>query len=261
MIEQARAWRDRGYVPFPMVYRSKKPRFPWGQWLGSKELPADAVMEAWFRGVWNMGVVLRGSDVVVDFDDMSKYREWRERWSVKALTTFTARGAHVWLRCEADLHGMSVDGADLLRNHLVVVPPSVHPSGVLYELHEGPVPVVDTVPGAVMTGEKRERLVRRSITEATGEDSAIGAIKKLVPIEVYLNRVTKVWLRSDGNGKAICPLHNDHDPSLLIDGRTNRCKCMAGCTDGWIDIIDMRMRLDGIGIDAAIWRFATELGF
>ena len=64
-------------------------------------------------------------------------------------------------------------------------------------------------------------------------------IKENVDITKIINRYTKVK-----NNKAICPLHDDDDPSLQIYPDTNSWHCF-GCKEGG-DVIEFIRLAEGI---------------
>ena len=75
----------------------------------------------------------------------------------------------------------------------------------------------------------------------------------------YASRVRNP-LKSDARGhwKALCPFHDDHDPSLSIERSTGLFKCF-GC-DAKGSVFDFEMRLRGVDFPTALGSLAKEAG-
>lgn len=63
-------------------------------------------------------------------------------------------------------------------------------------------------------------------------------------------------LKFDRKGKAVCPWHNDHKPSLSFKGQ--KCKCFA-CNSGG-DAVDLTAQIFGITIMDAAKRLQKDFG-
>ena len=63
-------------------------------------------------------------------------------------------------------------------------------------------------------------------------------------------------LKFNKKGKAVCPWHNDHSPSLSFKG--NRCKCFA-CNNGG-DAVDLTAQILGIPLMEAAKRIQADFG-
>ena len=105
-----------------------------------------------------VGLVSKGLRVR-DFDDKDSYMVWSEQHSdlsVSLPTVRTHRGFHVYFR--ADLPDKVIpfeDGELRAGNGIVVLPPSLHPSGSRYEWVNPPldeIPFIADVPGAGLFG-------------------------------------------------------------------------------------------------------------
>lgn len=140
--EWRRFYESLGLVTIPLRSREKRPlRKGWssgclGQW---EKAPADA----------NVGIltgVISGNLVVLDFDTEDGPFEvlgLRPReLAARTLVVKTARGWHVYARSSDTATTSPRPGLDVRGDGaLVVAPPSVHPSGVVYEL-VGPARVI-----------------------------------------------------------------------------------------------------------------------
>ena len=62
-------------------------------------------------------------------------------------------------------------------------------------------------------------------------------------------------LEVDKHGMAICPFHEDHHPSLMLD---QRYYCFGCCATG--DVIDFTARLFGISQKSAVLKLARDFG-
>lgn len=59
--------------------------------------------------------------------------------------------------------------------------------------------------------------------------------------------------------KVCCPLHDDHEPSAVVD-TDGRFHCFAGCTrDKWYDAIDLYAGLHGLTLSETLGKLAREL--
>jgi DNA primase len=64
--------------------------------------------------------------------------------------------------------------------------------------------------------------------------------------------VGRVWM-------AVCPFHDDHQPSLLLDPRDGHFHCFSGRCGAHGDVIDLVRRLEGVGFLEAVARLAGTL--
>ena len=62
-----------------------------------------------------------------------------------------------------------------------------------------------------------------------------------------LRPVGGVWM-------AVCPFHDDHQPSLLLDPEDDHFHCFSGRCDAHGDVIDLVRRLEGVGFLEAVAR-------
>jgi DNA primase len=58
-----------------------------------------------------------------------------------------------------------------------------------------------------------------------------------------------------------CPLHDDHNPSMIVYGNDGKCRCLAGCEGGkQLDTVDLYAAMNGIPPRQAIRELADRLG-
>lgn len=154
MLDAALACVRRNWAVFPLVERDKIPAVQGG--FKSATSDEDQVRQAWaHRPSLNVGIATGGASrglVVIDLDvdpakgedGVATLRDW-EREHGSLPETVTARtgsgGMHLYYACNTPV-GCSVDnvkGVDVRGDGgYVVAPPSVHPSGGVYEWISGP---------------------------------------------------------------------------------------------------------------------------
>ncbi len=142
--------------------------------------------EAWFRklrgDLRGVGVILgnvSGGLVVRDFDAPESYSAWAAAHPDLASqlpTAQTGRGFHVYFRCPGTRSRAFLDGELRAEKLYVVAPPSIHPSGSVYQwlipLPDGDLPIIDPDAAGMIgpsKGEKpaTERTERTETTERT----------------------------------------------------------------------------------------------
>ena len=139
VYEAASHLSDIGCSVIPVNGKSPASGCRWGKYI--KSLPSKRQIGKWFgedRGL-GLGVVLGDvsqSLCVRDFDEQSSYDSWRASYPSLAMelpTVITARGAHVYYRSESCKPRCNLGDGEIRGNgNYVVVPPSAHPSGVIY---------------------------------------------------------------------------------------------------------------------------------
>jgi hypothetical protein len=129
-------YRDRGWSPIPLRIRSKEPKLPKGHPFLSRSATDDEFEAFDFRH--NVGIVtgkVSGFIVLDDDDDGATLAQ--HDWHVPPTPTAkTARGHQYYFRCpDEGFPTFDVTGKLEVRGDgaYVAAPPSVHPSGVVYE--------------------------------------------------------------------------------------------------------------------------------
>lgn len=249
----AESWLDSGIAVIPVAYRDKRPALPsWREF--QKRLPTAAEIRQWFVSrLTNMALVTgwRGL-VVLDFDQRAMYELWRD-WTRDSVpdarfsyTVQTARGVHVYLFVDEPVQTLRAGVIDVKAGGgYVLAPPSIHPSGQPYRLlSDGPILRVDRLacvlppallavaqpaPAPIVWADSLPADPWDAATRPTrlaGGDGAIEAIKARHTLtELFPDarpRGGRLWAR--------CPLHDDRNPSVSIDG--DHARCWAGCLSG-----------------------------
>jgi hypothetical protein len=252
----ALTYRQRGWsvVPVHTAARSrcscgradcpsagKHPRVPWAEF--QRAAPPVPLVEGWWRR-WpasNVGVVTGGVSgvVVLDVDPRNggdaSLAEMERRFGALPCTPEVRTGGggrHLWFRApeqavpsRAVLPGLDVKG----EGGVVIVPPSVHPSGARYAWVPGRDP--ETVP----LGAAPAWFVD---APASGPDARPGGDTVGAVVRTPVERATfaALWAHAGvviapGDHQYLCPFHPDHHPSLHVDADGCRWYCF-GCRRG-----------------------------
>ncbi|QDT10199.1 bifunctional DNA primase/polymerase [Planctomycetes bacterium K23_9] len=141
-IQHAKRYADFGWSVFPCQAATKKPAVrSWKPFQTTR--PSTSQLERWFNNSERNVAVVCGSvsnDLVVrDFDSVARYELWQSNHQSLAKTIPTVRtagGYHCYCRMtpcpRVRINGV---GAGELRGNggFVIGPPSVHPTGAVYE--------------------------------------------------------------------------------------------------------------------------------
>jgi len=139
----AAAYAQKGWWVLPLKPQSKEPC----KFLRHGYLDASgdlATVTRWFKDPdLNIGLAIVQSNLVVlDFDKRNAVskQEWQNyfQWCMK-LNTHTVKtddGYHFYFRADKDLafKGKLIPGIDIKHKGYVVLPPSIHPNGSVYEV-------------------------------------------------------------------------------------------------------------------------------
>lgn len=139
----AAAYAEKGWWVLPLKPQSKEPC----KFLRHGYLDASgdlATVTRWFKDPdLNIGLAIVQSNLVVlDFDKRNAVskQEWQNyfQWCMK-LNTHTVKtddGYHFYFRADKDLSfkGKLIAGIDIKHKGYVVLPPSIHPNGSVYEV-------------------------------------------------------------------------------------------------------------------------------
>ncbi len=135
-LDAALKYRDAGLHPIPCEVGGKRPLVSWKDWQTAQ--PSEEQIRHWWTQ-WplaNIGLVLGRGLFAVDIDSFEG-REALERAGVilpaDAPTVTTGKGAHVYLRGDTGDRVGLVPGVDIRGVGYVVAPPSIHPSGRVYQ--------------------------------------------------------------------------------------------------------------------------------
>jgi hypothetical protein len=142
MLDEALDYLAEGLSVIPIHPENKRPYVKWEAY--QKKLPTEGNLRKWWTN-WpnaNIGVVTGAvSGIwVVDIDDPAAASQWLKAQGIPlpdTPTVETAKGSHLWFRHPGHEVGNSakkVPGIDIRGDGgYVIVPPSIHPSGIRYE--------------------------------------------------------------------------------------------------------------------------------
>lgn len=134
---------SKQWFVLPLEKKSKRPaRFLHRGYLGASN--NKDVVERWFEDTkLNIGInLVRSNLVVLDFDErnildkqdfISIFQQCKES---DTYTVKTADGYHFYFTCNTNdqFKGKIIDGIDIKHKGYVAAPPSIHPSGIKYEV-------------------------------------------------------------------------------------------------------------------------------
>ena len=282
-LEAAQSWIGAGFSVIPIGYRSKRPAFDalkltrstaadghlsWEQYKSHAASPQE--LQLWFGGPRrNIGVVTGWNGLVVlDFDQRDAYDAWLGwthaaggRAASIAAGTYrvrSARGVHVYLMCDEPVESYQVGNIDVKASWgYVLAPPSVHPSGHEYQGCGGQImrcsrlaevfPFERVPANALPAGQSLTDDPWEAATHAV-ECGGVGAVdraKAALRIEDLLHLDPR-----HRRQKVLCPLHGDHDPSMMVDLDKQTFKCW-GC-GAFGDVLDLVAGMQQITIREAI---------
>ena len=275
-LEEALCWYEYGQVPIPLLERSKTPIFRWGKWVNAD--PGEQLVRFWFRKPrYNIAIILGGKTnlCVIDFDNIDLYNTWLSTCSVQndiwkyiseeGYRIKTSRGYHVYFRTDTPIETAKKleFGADIRsHNHYVAVPPSVHPSGIVYSSSgiRDKIPTIslsdieqvfpsykseavkqlhaERKPDTIWDKEQKEALRDTkcgisilALRESISMVDFIGSMRNLI------HRGRYWWSR------CVDPYHPDRHPSFCVDSKTNLASCQSSscelCNPKGFDIIDL----------------------
>lgn len=274
LLDHALTWLAAGFVPLPLKERSKRPSLSWRPL--QRQAPPARLVKAWFQEhQGNMGLLCGPTSsflTVLDFDKALAYHRWASAFPFLAVsyTVKTARGYHVYFK-GADWGDarLRMDGGEVKVSGYVVAPPSVHPDGTPYSAIDSAASILhlnDPLSAGLCVRQPRPTPpLGNGQRQESGGYGIIEAIKKALPIEVYLSRITRLE-RSSPDGTwmmACCPLHNDRHPSMWINTRWGGCRCHKATCRGHervLDVIGLHAARCNRSNEWAIWDLAAELG-
>jgi len=221
----------------------KHPRIRWQRF--ERERPSEDQVAAWWRR-WpdaNVGVVTGAVsgvlvlDVDPRHDGTASLALLESRWGPIAPTVADdtgSGGVHLWFHTADTLpSGPIAPGCDVKGDGgLVVIPPSLHASGVRYRWRPGCAPDERTLadPPSWLVG------LARDTGHATTAAGAPGGREHPVRTEEERRTFSDEWAQAGvvlhpGDHNYLCPFHDDHHPSLHVDAEGCRWFCF-GCGRG-----------------------------
>ena len=120
----------------------------------TERLPTEKEATRWFSsGKYGIAMVcggVSGNLLIFDFDQVKAAKKWAAKYRSLvggAPIVKPSRGWHLWIRTDQPVHCRRGDGYDLKgERSYVLSPPSIHPSGIKYELVKGDlakIPVIE----------------------------------------------------------------------------------------------------------------------
>lgn len=162
--QEAETFLSWGWSVFPV--RHKKPAVGWKRLQTQRGTLGELFDRTDFDGIGCVTGPVSGGLCVRDFDEVAAYNQWAEkhpRLARELPTVRTSRGYHVYFRTERPVYAKFEDG-ELIGDslHYVVLPPSAHPSGAVYEWVVEPrglsdFPTLDPVSAGFLPPERKKR--------------------------------------------------------------------------------------------------------
>jgi hypothetical protein len=268
-LDVALEWAARGLTPIPCWPKTKIPIHEWGSWRG--QTPDRATLKRWFNSPHvNVAVLTGHSILVIDFDVRDAYDLWRARFpDVVTRTHQTARGVHVWFRVDVPIATHHRLGCDIkAEGGYVLVPPSLHPSGVHYvtlcdaPIAQLPEALIDTV--LPLRPILPERQCGERKYSGTGP-GLVQAVKETFDIVDLLATVTSPRQRNGPWYIMRCPMagHTDRKPSFWANRDQGLAQCFnLECRERnggkAFDVIGLFARLNNIDNSEATYRLAHQ---
>lgn len=285
ILQRALEFLKLGISVIPLRHRSKEPMLKtWKPYQPHTEyslLPTENDLIRWFGSGWqNYGVVAGWNNLAfLDFDDFDTFKLWKDYIELLKIpmpfTVLSARGAHVYISLPTDGFNEKRQGLEVNRHGYVVGPGSTHPNGTQYvglgPLRIMPVESLETILPedlfphvAPVTCFNGAAAVITPNTEykfdpfASAGMDLITKVKHAVRIESFFVDIKRTSV--DGRWyAALCPFHDDHNPSMWIDVRQQLCGCQV-CGMKPMDAINLYSRMKNIPESAAITMMAQEVG-
>lgn len=279
ILQRALEFLKLGISVIPLRHRSKEPMLP--TWQPYQTTPnTEYELLRWFGSGWNnYGVVTGWNNLtVIDFDDFYTFGLWKSYMELMKLpmpyTVLSARGAHVYVSTTGGSN-QKRRGVDVKFHGYVVGPGSTHPNGAQYvslgKLHIAPMDSLDVILPeelfphvAPVTCFNGAAAVISPNTEyqldpfASAGMDLISKVKAMVRIESFFVDMRKTSI--DGRWyAALCPFHDDHNPSMWIDTWNQICNC-AVCLFKPMDVINLYARQHNMSESIAVVEMAREIG-
>ena len=231
LLKTALQYHEHGWCIIPIPQGKKAARIRWKQYQAKR--PTGEQVRRWFAGNnRNIAVVLGGvsGDLACrDFDTMAEYERWANSYPELARvlpTVRTAKGLHVYFK--GDVQGIKRTSNGELRGAggYCLLPPSLHPSGVIYEwlnlpLNGNLLEIDPQIAGFLPSvtehteyTEKTEHTEQSEQSEAIGEGAVEKAIVETLPRE-FGTRNRKVFELA--RVLKTLPQFADADPRQLRD--------------------------------------------
>ena len=291
ILDNVLKFHEMGIACIPLLPRDKKPCVSWEVYKTT--LPTQAQIKHWFAfdQMGNYGVVAGWHNLAfLDFDEIDSYLNWWD-WTQTHVTpgnldkiksmmqVATGRGVHVYFRIKntlglknitlpAEMYGKT----EVKIAGYVVGAGSTHPSGAVYTIMDNlfSFPEVENLSDIILlpkpTPPARKQLIKNPVPSGDttinawysannpGIDASGNDLIKNIRARIKIQDI--IQARPSGNGfyMAICPLHDDHNPSMWIDARPGRdiCNCNSCRIEKNMDVINLYARMKGVTEKQAI---------
>lgn len=279
-ILEATKYLDQGIATIPIKPHSKVAAIPWKKYQIS--LPTREDIIRWFNGNCNMAVICNSSNglVVLDFDDLEVYKEWRLRHrEINTYQVRTRRGYHLYFKVKNPVKTKikATEGVDIKANGYVLVPPSVVRHYEYKVMNNSKIMQVRELDEIIKYAETigtpiGEGVSPRGAIHPIGVPSlkchlyrgVAADIKSHLSVLDLANQYTD--MKQSGYDAYIgrCPhyTHPDKNPSFrVVNDRANCFKPSCTLHDGRaMDVIELYARLHDLNNRDAISALAKELG-
>lgn len=244
----------------------------------------------WYSTKNNICLVADNGLTVIDFDSLSAYTEWLNRYQIDTYTISTKRGKHCyfWIDQPVNIDHLTLpEKVEVKCNgKVIMIPPSIV-KGFAYQVeNEKPIMRVDRIEDVMEVtpsnpSKEKNTLVTATVTttvttsasfsfsQATRQStnlSPIASIKQNYPITKLF---PDYYLSSNDGRMAIahCPTkahkNGDNHPSLSLDLTSNRAQCFKpDCPlhgKHGNDVIDCFAILNGLTLRQAIATLMSEI--
>ena len=276
-LVSAHTWLALGADLIPKQPRSKDNIAGFGP--RQRRIKTAPEVELWFgERRANLAIVLDHGFVAADFDDAGAYWTWAAGpgANVETYTELTARGAHVVWRGDA-LPAGNAPGVEFKNAGVLMVAPSVHPSGAVYRIlcslpparltfkqAQTLFPFLSSTPKpAAVQDISTEILRRRPAAALSSRPTMIEIIKSKVSVIDELNAAgVKAWKSGGSAVVASCPWHGeDKHPSLwaMPERGLFGCNVPSCIAYGKHDVINARALRRGLTVPEAIRELWAEV--
>jgi hypothetical protein len=240
----------------------KRPAVEWAKY--QNQMPEPGELYAWFSRPANLAVITGWQGlVVIDFDSLDAYFDWLQlTGGANTYQVVTRRGVHVYAFIDEPVRSGKFPGGDLQASgKYVLAPPSIHPEGTEYlVLNDAPIirlgRLADLLPE--LADQQRPQPGPAAWTLPlppeppknpwqTANQPPVNLVREIKSRLNILDFLPGAKHTREGFYMALCPLHDDHNPSLWVDSRRQICGCYAGCNGGKsMDVINLYARLNGL---------------
>jgi len=205
--DEIKHYLNLGLTIIPLKFRSKRPLVRWANSWN----PSIEQLQSYFTRPANIGVLCGESLAVIDCDSEDVYSDFiaSHQLPPDCPIVKTSRGYHIWMKPKKPIRSQRVGSIEIkCLGSYIVVPPSLHPSGVSYVFQvppNGALPEVDlkallNLPSSntVVSDKSRDNL-------DTPSDFALHYGKSRYP-QALCGLATKIITRPDGQVKKLLSL-------------------------------------------------------